>query len=81
MGHIVIAAIAPYEVHLVLHEGDKGRNHNGAALTDHGGKLVTEAFTTSGRLDDKRIFAIKHIVDDGFLVSPEGIKAKILSQW
>ena len=81
MGHIIIAAIAPYQVYLVFHEGDEGRNHNGATLADHGGKLVTKAFAPSGWLDDKCIFAVEDIVDDGFLVSPEGIKPKILSQW
>jgi hypothetical protein len=77
MGHIVIAAIAPDKVYLVFHEGDKGGNHNGATLTDHGRELITEAFTPSGRLDDKGVIAIEYIVDNGFLVSPEGIKTKV----
>jgi len=66
--------------HLVVHQRDQRRHHNGHALSGllahDGGHLVAQAFATPGGHQHQRIAARHHLVHDGCLGAPEGGIAK-----
>ena len=57
MCHIVLAAIASYQVDLVFHERDQGANDNGHSFAHHGRKLITKAFSSSCGHDHECVFS------------------------
>ena len=80
MGNVVFAAVTPNKVNLVFHECNKRRNNYRASLTDHCRQLITQTFTPTSRLDYEGVITIKYIMNDGFLVTSESVKSKILTQ-
>ena len=61
---------------LIVHECDEGGDDKGGAAARDGGKLVTEAFTGSGRHDEEDVAAIGGGAADGLLIGPEGGEAE-----
>ena len=64
---------APDGIHLVLHEGDEGRNHDSRSFHDKGGQLVAERLAAAGGHEHKGVVPFREVADDGFLVSLETI--------
>ena len=64
---------APDGIHLVLHEGDEGRNHDSRPFHDQGGQLVAERLAAAGGHEHKGVVSFREMTDDGFLVSLETI--------
>ena len=64
---------APDGIHLVLHEGNQGRNHDGRSFHDQGRQLVAERLAPAGGHEDKGVVSFREMADDGFLVSLKGV--------
>ena len=79
MGDAVVAGDeAPDGIHLVLHQGDEGGNHDRGPLHDKGGKLVTERFPAARGHQDKGVASSDEMPDDAFLVPLEGVETEEL---
>jgi hypothetical protein len=57
--------------HLVLHEGDEGRNDDAGAGARQGGKLVAQGLAAARGHEHQGVAAVDEMADDGFLVGPE----------
>src|SRR5258706_7401683 len=80
MGHFIIAAIAPYKVHLVLHQSNERGNNYGNAFTYHSGKLIAQTFASTSWHNYKRIVPGEQRFYDLFLVVFELIKTEVLPE-
>ena len=80
MGHRVVLAVAIDDIHLVLHQGYKGRHHDSGAFHKQRRQLVAEALASSCGHEHKGVVTLQEVGDDGFLVALEGIEAKIFLQ-
>jgi len=59
-------------VHLVLHQGDQGRDDDGAAGPEQGGNLVAERLAAAGGHQHQGVAALGYVVYDGRLFAAEG---------
>jgi hypothetical protein len=57
--------------HLVLHEGDEGRNDDAGAGARQGGKLVAQGLAAAGGHEHQGVATVDEMTDDGFLMGPE----------
>ena len=77
MGDAVVAGNKPPDgVHLILHQGNQRRNHNGRTFHDKGGELVAQRFPASGRHQDESIVAVHKMRYDFFLISLECVETE-----
>jgi len=67
-------------IHLVFHEGDERRNHDGQPVLREGRELEAKRFTAPGRQQRKDILARQRILDDFFLQRAERSKTEVLLQ-
>ena len=63
-------------LHLVLHQGDQGRDDDGQAGEDQGRELVAQRLAAPGRHDHQRILPGEDVGDDFALQGPEFIVTK-----
>jgi hypothetical protein len=63
-------------IHLVFHEGDKGRDDQAGAGKDQGRELVTDGLSRPGGHDRQDILAGKNRLDNFLLPGPELMKPK-----
>jgi hypothetical protein len=63
-------------IHLILHESNEGRHHNGCAFELDGGKLVTQGLSRTGGHDGNHIAAGKNLFDQLALGRPKGAVPK-----
>ena len=80
MGHTLLARSIADGIHLVFHQRDEGRNHDGSTLANHSRELIAERFTAASGHDDKSILTIQNRLDDSFLVAFETIETKYFLQ-
>ena len=73
---IVLADLA-YGIHLILHQGYKGRQDYRSALHYQGRQLVAQALSSARRHQDKRIVPSQKVVDDILLLSLERTETEI----
>ncbi|MNY05990.1 hypothetical protein D3C86_1387290 [compost metagenome] len=59
-------------VHLVLHQGDEGRDDERRALEHQGGQLVADGLAVAGRHDGDGVATRKHRLDHALLARAEG---------
>ena len=67
---------APKLRHLVMHQRDEGRDHDGEALTQEGRQLIAQRLAAAGRHDGEHVLAVQHGAHDLFLAGPEGAEAE-----
>ncbi len=60
--------VLPQIRHLVLHQGDQGRDPHADTVTDHGRDLKAKGFAAAGGHERENITAGQQGVDDGFLI-------------
>ena len=70
-------AVGAQGVHLVLHQGDEGRYHQGQAAHSEGGQLVAEGLAAAGGHYDQAVAAGQGVGDDRFLPGAEGVVAEM----
>ena len=70
--------------HLVVHQGDQRRDHDGGAvaglLACDGRDLVAQGLTAAGGHQHQRVAAGHHMLNDGLLRAAESVIAKNLAQ-
>ena len=64
-------------LHLVLHEGNQGRNDNGAMGKKEGGNLEADGFSGSRRHDSHHIFSLDNGINHFPLPGPESVIAEV----
>lgn len=62
----------PQAVHLILHERNERRNHQGQARQDRRRQLVTERLSLAGRHDRHRVAAGQYRINHLSLAGSEG---------
>jgi hypothetical protein len=67
-------------IHLVFHEGDQRRDHEGRAFEQKGGELVADRLSGPGRHDREQVLAFECGAHDGFLALPKGIVAEMAAE-
>ena len=70
-------AVGPQGVHLVLHQGDEGRDHQGQPARCQRRQLVAQRLAAAGGHYDQAVAAGQGVGDDGFLPGPEGVVAEM----
>ena len=78
MCYSVLLAVPAYRIDLIFHQCNKRTDDNGRAFACKGGKLVTQAFTPTGRHNHEGILTRSKTFNDGFLVSFKIAKTKKL---
>jgi hypothetical protein len=63
-------------VHLVFHEGDQRRNHDGQPLKYQCRDLIADGFSTPGGHYDQGILFLQDMSNNLFLERPEGVIAE-----
>jgi hypothetical protein len=63
-------------IHLVLHQGDEGRDHHARARPHQRGDLVAERLAAARRHEHERVAALHDAVDDGRLLAAERLVAE-----
>ena len=77
VGHAIVVARLAHGIHLIFHQGDEWRNHDGHSFHQKRWELVAQRFAASGGHQDKHVLAIKQGADDGLLVVFEGLKTEV----
>ena len=67
-------------VHLILHQGDQGRDHHRDPLQQQRGQLVAEGFSLPRRHDHDGIVAVQGVANGLFLPRKKGGEAEMLLQ-
>ncbi len=80
MGQRVVLAQAVDDIHLVLHQCNEGRYHDGGTIHKQRGQLITQTLAATGRHQYKRVVACHQVADDCFLVAFKLVEAKIMLQ-
>ena len=62
--------------HLVAHQRDQRRDHDGEPVAQQRRKLVAERFAAAGRHDRQHVAAVQNGGDDLGLAWPEGLEAE-----
>ena len=73
-------AIAAKLRHLIAHERDQRRHHDGQAVANKRRKLVAQRFAAAGRHDREHIAAIENSGDDFGLAGPERLEPECAAQ-
>ncbi len=73
-GHVRI----PQGLHLILHEGDQGRDHHGQAGEEQAGDLIAEGLAAARGHDGQGVPAVQHIAHHLGLEGAEGVVAEDL---
>ena len=73
-------ALLRQRLHLILHEGNQGRDDDGPVRKHHGRYLKTDGFPGARRHDCQNILLLQDRGNDFLLYRPERIVAKILLQ-
>ena len=76
MRHSVILTSVANRVHLVLHERNERRNHDGCSFHQKRWHLIAEGFSTASRHENKHILTSQKVLNDGLLVVLESIKTE-----
>ena len=66
--------------HLVLHQGDQGRDHQGDPIPGQGRNLVAQGFSRPGGHDPQGVPAFQDGPDQRLLPAPEGVVAEDVFQ-
>ena len=69
VGHAFNLAEVAYDIHLVLHQRNQGGYDYGRAVHQQRGQLVAQRLAAACGHEHESVVAIKHIADDGLLVS------------
>ena len=77
MGHFIIAAIAPDQINLVLHQSDERGDNNRHSFTYQCRQLIAKALAAARRHDDKRIAPGKKRFNHFLLRVLELVKPKV----
>ena len=80
VGHAVVLRGLTDGVHLILHQGDERRDHDGRALHHKRRQLVAQTLAAARRHQHESVVAGEQVVDDGLLIAFEGVKAEVLPQ-
>ena len=67
-------------VHLVLHQGDEGRDHERRPLREQGRQLVADRLAGAGRHDGEQVPSRERRAHDLLLAGPEGVVAEVAAQ-
>ncbi len=67
--------------HLVLHQRDERRDHDGGAGAQQGRDLIAQRFAAAGGHQHQRVSAARHVLDDGLLGATKALKAKDFLQY
>ena len=62
--------------HLIAHQRDQGRDHEGQAFAHEGGQLVAQGFAGAGRHDGEHVLAGEHRAHDVLLPVAEAREAE-----
>ena len=81
MRHARFLAHAIDYVHLVLHQCNQGRHHDGGAFHQERWQLVAERLAASRRHEHEGVIAVKQVADYLLLFSLETFEAEILLQF
>ena len=76
MGYFISAGDASYDIYLVLHQGNKWRNHNSSSFLEQGRKLVTKGFSATGGHQNEGVMIVHDAANNLLLLSFEGTEAK-----
>lgn len=68
-------------IHLILHQGDQGRNDDRHAVHNHRGQLVAQRLAAARGHQYERILPCEHIADHRLLIPLERRKTEILLQF
>ena len=67
-------------IHLVFHQGDERRDHDGCSFHQQRWQLIAQRLTTTCRHEHERIIAIQQVLDNLLLVSLELVETKVFLQ-
>ena len=70
-------AVGPETVHLVFHQGDEGRDHQGEPLEAQGRELVAQRLAAAGGHQHQGVALGEHFGDDLFLEGQEPVETEI----
>ena len=76
VGNAVLCAKATNGIHLVLHQGNQGGNHNSRALLHHGRQLVAHRLSTARGHNHEAILAFQERLDNLQLITFEFVKTE-----
>ncbi|MCG3120600.1 MAG: hypothetical protein ALAOOOJD_03365 [bacterium] len=62
--------------HLVFHQRNQRRDHDGETLEQQRRQLIAQRFAAAGRHDDERVFFLQDVVDNFLLQRPELVVPK-----
>ena len=74
-------ALQRHRVHLILHQRNKRREHDGEPFEHHCGHLITERLASASGEDHERVVSGEHGLDCTFLARPELCVAKALAKY
>jgi len=66
--------------HLVAHQRDQRRHHDGEAVAQQGRELVAQRLAAAGRHDGEHVVSGQDRLDDLGLAGPEGAEAEHAAQ-
>ena len=78
MRHALLSRSIAHRIHLVFHQCNQRRNHDGGTVAYHGGQLVAKRLAATRRHNHKRIMPLQDTVNDSLLVALEIVKAENL---
>ena len=70
----------PHAGHLILHQGNEGRNHQGQPGQERPRQLIAERFAQAGRHDRHRIAPSQYGANDLLLARPKLRKTELFAQ-
>ena len=77
MRNTIVLANLTYGIHLILHQGDEGRQDYSSTIHYKCRQLVTQALSSARRHQYKRIVSLQKIVDYILLLSLERAETEI----
>ena len=67
---------SPDHIHLIFHQSDQRRDHNGCPRHHQSGQLEAQRLASARRHQDKRVLALQEIPYDSLLFPFEGIETE-----
>ena len=80
VSHGILFTIMLDGIDLVLHQGNERRDDNGRPFHQQCRQLVAHGLSTAGWHEHKRVVAIQQVLNNGFLIALERVKAEIVLQ-
>ena len=80
VGHAVVLAEVTHGVHLILHQGDEGRDYDCRSFAHKGGQLIAKRLAPSGGHDYESVAPAEQAEHDRFLIAFEGVESEVLFQ-